>query len=66
MGSGSAMGVLVTVLEKEPVPMEFDAATRKSYAVLFVRPVTVVAVSMETPSGKVCHAPLGLTRYSMT
>ena len=45
--------------EYEPVPTELTAATRNTYEVPFVRPVTVAVAFDETPSLKVVHdAPL--------
>jgi hypothetical protein len=44
-----------------PVPMRLTAATRKTYAVPLVRPVTVALVSVDVPSEKVAHVdPLSL------
>ena len=39
--------------EYELVPMALTAATRKMYAVPFVRPVTVADVAVDTPSANV-------------
>ena len=43
------------LLEYEPVPTALTAATRKTYAVPFERPVTVVEVAVEVPSANVVH-----------
>ena len=58
--SGSDAGVkLVELDEYDPAPCSEIAATRKMYAVPFVKPRTVVAVVGEVPSTNVVHvAPL--------
>jgi hypothetical protein len=44
-----------------PVPTAFTAATRKTYAVPLVRPVTVALVAADVPSENVVHVdPLSL------
>ncbi len=52
-----ALGVSVTVPDGEPVPTALIAETRKSYAVAFVRPVTVAPVVALTPSENVVQVP---------
>jgi hypothetical protein len=43
--------------EYEPVPESFTAATRKVYAVAFVKPVTFTLRDVDTESEKVVHDP---------
>lgn len=54
--AGTARGVaLLDAAEKLPVPTLFTAATRNTYAVPFVRPVTVALVPVDVPSENVVH-----------
>ena len=53
--------------EKSPVPAAFRAATRNTYAVPFVSPVTVAASVALVPSANVCHGEPGtFVRYWTT
>ena len=54
---GADVGVADAVVEYEPVPIRFTAATWKSYPTPLVRPVTVAPVEEDVPSAKVFHAP---------
>lgn len=54
------------LLENTPVPIVFTAATLKTYAVPFERPVTVVEVVVEVPSANVVHVePPSLEYWTM-
>jgi hypothetical protein len=48
-------GVPLAVLLYAPVPAELTAATRNTYAVPLVRPVTVALVAVDVPSANVLH-----------
>jgi len=53
---GAERGVTdAELIEYEPVPTELTAATRNTYGVPFVSPVTVAVALEETPSLKVVH-----------
>ena len=53
---GAERGVTdAELIEYEPVPTELTAATRNTYGVPFVSPVTVAVALDETPSLKVVH-----------
>ena len=64
--SANITGVAVTTVDHTPVPKPFTAATRRSYAVPFTRPVTVADVVVEVPSANVVHVPDGLVRNCTT
>jgi hypothetical protein len=52
-GPSCTAGVALTLALLVPVPTEFVALTRKSYAVALTRPVTVATVEVDVPSLKV-------------
>ncbi len=65
MTCAGAPGVALTSDEADPLPMTFFADTRKSYELLFDKPVTVVESPVPTPSANVDHMPPLVSLYSM-
>ena len=64
---GVVAGVtLADAVEYEPVPRLFEAATRNTYAVPFVSPVTVADVDVDVPSANVVHDAPELEEYWIT
>ena len=58
-------GVAWTGAVATPVPAALTAATRSSYVVPFVRPVTVTPVAEVTGSACTVHVPDGRVRISI-
>jgi hypothetical protein len=63
---GVVYGVAVSVFEGADVPVAFVAATRKSYELPLVSPVTDIVVLVDTACGNVLHEPPDVSLYSMT
>ncbi len=59
------VGVALTVADQAPVPAALNAATRNRWLTPLVRPVTVAAVEVDTPSAKVVQvAPPSLEYWT--
>src|SRR3954447_5974884 len=61
LGADEAVGAGVTVfdaVDRAPVPAALTAATRKLYAVPFVKPVMMVDLMLPTPTVRTIVAPV--------